>query len=240
MLKKTIRKFIKKSRIDAVNAKKHFNLNPQKTTLVVLGGSLGAKTISQLIAEKLDWFLSLDIQIIWQCGSLYYNQYKELSCKEVNISAFVNEMDQLYACADIIISRAGAATLAELSCVAKPAILIPSPNVAENHQFHNAMALANQNAAFKNSVKNRMRPLLPDDEAFENIFASMSLDIDCKNQENLPVVDNSLTSGINGVLVKVFIKFSFWKFLSRLIQLRISEVNMNMFLKFQNEEKHYF
>ena len=69
--------------------------------------------------------------------------------------------------------------------------------------------LANQNSVFKNSVKNRMRPLLPDDEAFENMFASMSLDIDCKNQENLPVVDNSLTSGINGVLIKVFIRYFF-------------------------------
>lgn len=71
--------------------------------------------------------------------------------------------------------------------------------------------LANQNSVFKNSVKNRMRPLLPDDEAFENMFASMSLDIDCKNQENLPVVDNSLTNGLNGVLIKVFIMCLFSK-----------------------------
>ena len=69
--------------------------------------------------------------------------------------------------------------------------------------------LANQNAVFKNSVRNRMRPLLSDDEAFENMFASMSLDIDCKNQENLPVVDNSLTNGLNGVLIKVFIMYLF-------------------------------
>jgi UDP-N-acetylglucosamine--N-acetylmuramyl-(pentapeptide) pyrophosphoryl-undecaprenol N-acetylglucosamine transferase len=170
-----IRKFIKKSSIDAVNAKKHFNLNPQKTTLVVLGGSLGAKTINQLITEKLDWFLSLDIQIIWQCGSLYYKQYKELSCKEVNISAFVNEMDQLYASADIIISRAGAATLAELSCVAKPAILIPSPNVAENHQFHNAMALANQNAALIVTEKNL-------NKKFESAFKAL---LDKKKQKEV-------------------------------------------------------
>ena len=70
-----------------------------------------------------------------------------MSCEEVKILAFVNEMDQLYSSADFIISRAGAATLSELSCVGKPAILIPSPNVAENHQFHNAMAFANRNAA---------------------------------------------------------------------------------------------
>ncbi len=149
-----IRKSIETSCVDALKAKKHFELNPNKLTLVVLGGSLGAKRINNLIAEKLDWFLSLDIQIIWQCGSLYYEKYKELSCDEVKILAFVNEMDQLYASADFIISRAGAATLSELSCVGKPAILIPSPNVAENHQFHNAMAFANRNAAEVVTEKN--------------------------------------------------------------------------------------
>ena len=149
-----IRKSIETCCIDALKAKKHFELNPNKLTLVVLGGSLGAKRINNLIAKKLDWFLSLDIQIIWQCGSLYYEKYKELSCDEVKILAFVNEMDQLYASADFIISRAGAATLSELSCVGKPAILIPSPNVAENHQFHNAMAFANRNAAEVVTEKN--------------------------------------------------------------------------------------
>mgnify|MGYP001214065040 CR=1 FL=1 len=142
-----IRKSIESLCINVSKAKKYFELNPNKQTLVVLGGSLGAKRINNLIAEKLDWFRSFDIQIIWQCGSLYYDKYKELSCDEVKILAFVNEMDQLYSSADFIISRAGAATLSELSCVGKPAILIPSPNVAENHQFHNAMAFANRNAA---------------------------------------------------------------------------------------------
>ncbi len=149
-----IRKSIETSSVDALKAKKYFELNLHKQTLVVLGGSLGAKRINNLIAEKLDWFRSLDIQIIWQCGSLYYDNYKELSCDEVKILAFVNEMDQLYASADFIISRAGAATLSELSCVGKPAILIPSPNVAENHQFHNAMEFANRNAAIVVTEKN--------------------------------------------------------------------------------------
>ena len=149
-----IRKSIETCSFDALKAKKHFELNLDKQTLVVLGGSLGAKGINNLIAEKLDWFISHDIQIIWQCGSLYYDKYKELSCDEVKVLAFVNEMDQLYASADFIISRAGAATLSELSFVAKPAILIPSPNVAENHQFHNAMAFANRNAAIVVTEKN--------------------------------------------------------------------------------------
>ena len=109
-----IRKSIEICCVDALKAKKHFELNPHRQTLVVLGGSLGAKRINNLIAEKLDWFRSLDIQIIWQCGSLYYEKYNGLSCDEVKILAFVNEMDQLYASADFIISRAGAATLSEL------------------------------------------------------------------------------------------------------------------------------
>lgn len=149
-----IRKSIEISCVDTFKAKKYFELNPHRQTLVVLGGSLGAKRINNLIAEKLDWFRSLDIQIIWQCGSLYYEKYKRLSSDEVKILAFVNEMDQLYASADFIISRAGAATLSELSCVGKPVILIPSPNVAENHQFHNAMAFANRNAAVVVTEKN--------------------------------------------------------------------------------------
>ena len=149
-----IRKSIETSCVDAFKAKKYFELNPHRQTLVVLGGSLGAKIINNLIAEKLDWFRSLDLQIIWQCGSLYYEKYKRLSSDEVKILAFVNEMDKLYASADFIVSRAGAATLSELSCVGKPVILIPSPNVAENHQFHNAMAFANRNAAVVVTEKN--------------------------------------------------------------------------------------
>lgn len=142
-----IRKSIGKGEIDPIEAKNLFKMNPKKQTLVVLGGSLGARRINQLIAERLDWFKSLNIQVIWQCGSLYYDTYKNLATNEIIISAFISEMDRLYAAADVIISRAGAATLSELCCVAKPALLIPSPNVAENHQFHNAMALAKQNAA---------------------------------------------------------------------------------------------
>ena len=149
-----IRKSIETCSVDVIKAKRNFELNLHKQTLVVLGGSLGAKRINNLIAEKLDWLISLDIQIIWQCGPSYYDKYKEFSCEEVKIIAFVNEMDLLYASADFIISRAGAATMSELSFVAKPAILIPSPNVAENHQFHNAMAFADRNAAIVITEKN--------------------------------------------------------------------------------------
>ena len=98
--------------------------------------------------KELFFFKTHDFQILWQCGELYFNKYKTLSCPEVVIKSFVYEMEKLYAAADIIISRAGAGSLSELSCVGKPLILIPSPNVTANHQFHNARVLVDKKAAF--------------------------------------------------------------------------------------------
>ena len=136
------------SAITASAAKRFFGLNPQKPTLVVIGGSLGAKRINELVAKELFFFKTHDFQILWQCGKLYFNKYKTLSCPGVVIKSFVYEMEKLYAAADIIISRAGAGSLSELSCVGKPLILIPSPNVTANHQFHNARVLVDKKAAF--------------------------------------------------------------------------------------------
>ncbi|GAB1855449.1 undecaprenyldiphospho-muramoylpentapeptide beta-N-acetylglucosaminyltransferase [Flavobacteriaceae bacterium MHTCC 0001] len=129
-------------------AKKHFNLKHGKHTLLVLGGSLGARRINQLIAEKLDFFETQNIEIIWQCGKLYYQQYKlHGNSKYVQVHEFLNQMDMAYAAADIIISRAGASSVSELCIVGKPVVFIPSPNVAEDHQTKNAMAIVSQNAA---------------------------------------------------------------------------------------------
>ncbi|MEK9739735.1 MAG: undecaprenyldiphospho-muramoylpentapeptide beta-N-acetylglucosaminyltransferase [Flavobacteriaceae bacterium] len=129
-------------------AKTFFGLDPNKKTLVVLGGSLGAQRMNNLIAQEKDFILGFGLQILWQCGTRYYNQYTRLENKDIIILPFVQEMDQLYAAADFIISRAGAGSLSELSYVGKPLLLIPSPNVTANHQFHNAKALTNQGAAF--------------------------------------------------------------------------------------------
>ena len=136
------------SGISASAAKSYFGLDPQKPTLVILGGSLGAKRINELVANELFFFKKHDFQILWQCGALYFDKYKTLSSQEVIIKSFVYEMEKLYAAADIIISRAGAGSLSELSCVGKPLILIPSPNVTANHQFHNAQVLVDKKAAF--------------------------------------------------------------------------------------------
>ncbi len=131
-----------------VEAKDFFNLKHGKHTLLVLGGSLGARNINDLIEKELDFLDTKNIQVIWQCGKLYYNQYKIYNnTKDVQVYPFLNNMDFAYAAADIIISRAGASSVSELCIVGKPVIFIPSPNVAEDHQTKNAMAIVEKQAA---------------------------------------------------------------------------------------------
>ncbi|MGB5418470.1 undecaprenyldiphospho-muramoylpentapeptide beta-N-acetylglucosaminyltransferase [Algibacter sp.] len=134
------------SKVD--EAKKFFDLQPNKLTLLIIGGSLGARRVNQLIEKKLDFFDMQNIQIIWQCGKLYYQQYKiHGNTKSIHVFEFLNNMDLAYAAADIVISRAGASSVSELCIVGKPVIFIPSPNVAEDHQTKNAMSIVNENAA---------------------------------------------------------------------------------------------
>lgn len=130
------------------DALSHFNLNPSKKTLLVLGGSLGAKRINELIESKLNYFKQNNIQVIWQCGALYFETYSAYgSNQEVWVQAYIRQMDLAYAAADFVISRAGASSVSELCIVAKPVIFIPSPNVAEDHQTKNAQSVAAANAA---------------------------------------------------------------------------------------------
>ncbi len=131
-----------------VEAKDFFNLKHGKYTLLVLGGSLGARNINDLIERELDFLSTQNVQVIWQCGKLYYNQYKIYNnTKDIQVYPFLNNMDFAYAAADIIISRAGASSVSELCIVGKPVIFIPSPNVAEDHQTKNALAIVNNDAA---------------------------------------------------------------------------------------------
>ncbi len=124
-----------------------FNLKNDKKTILILGGSLGARRINQLIDSSFELFSKLNLQVIWQCGSFYYETYKYKETKTVQIHAFLNRMDLAYAASDFIISRAGALSVSELCLVGKPVIFIPSPNVAEDHQTKNALAISNKNAA---------------------------------------------------------------------------------------------
>ena len=133
---------------DKSEAIAYFNLDANKKTLLVLGGSLGARRINQLIEKELDFLLSQNIQIIWQCGKLYLNDYSKYNEKDnVQVVAFIDRMDLVYAAADVVISRSGASSVSELCIVGKPTIFIPSPNVAEDHQTKNAKAISDKNGA---------------------------------------------------------------------------------------------
>lgn len=125
-----------------------FQLNKHKKTVLILGGSLGARRINQLIEEQLDFFKNQNVQLIWQCGKIYIDEYQHYGQKEnVQVHQFLNRMDLAYAAADIIISRAGASSVSELCIVGKPTIFIPSPNVAEDHQTKNAKAIVDKHGA---------------------------------------------------------------------------------------------
>lgn len=126
----------------------YFKLDANKKTLLVLGGSLGARRINQLIEKELDFLLSQNIQIIWQCGKLYLNDYSKYNEKDnVQVVAFIDRMDLVYVAVDVVISRSGASSVSELCIVGKPTIFIPSPNVTEDHQTKNAKAISDKNGA---------------------------------------------------------------------------------------------
>jgi UDP-N-acetylglucosamine--N-acetylmuramyl-(pentapeptide) pyrophosphoryl-undecaprenol N-acetylglucosamine transferase len=125
----------------------HFNLDPNKKTILVLGGSLGARRVNQLIEKELEFFEKQNVQLLWQCGKLYFEEYQKYQSKDVQVMAFIERMDLVYAAADIVISRAGASSVSELCIVGKPVVFIPSPNVAEDHQTKNAKSIADKNGA---------------------------------------------------------------------------------------------
>lgn len=162
--------------IDRQAAYDYFGLERDKKTILVVGGSLGAKTINDSIARHIDKLLQTDCQIVWQTGKNYFAAIKAkiseqgikfttdsanpLYAKRMFVSDFISQMDYAYNVADLVISRAGASSVSELCLLGKPAILVPSPNVAENHQYHNAMALVAKNAAL----------LVEDAEAVDNLL----------------------------------------------------------------------
>ena len=126
----------------------YFNLDANKKTVLILGGSLGSRRINQLIEKELSFFTSNNLQVFWQCGTFYMQDYKRFSeIENVQVVSFIDRMDLIYAAADFIISRAGASSVSELCLVGKPTIFIPSPNVAEDHQTKNAQAVATKNGA---------------------------------------------------------------------------------------------
>ncbi len=158
-----------------------FKLDATKKTILVLGGSLGARRINQLIAKELFNFNSQNVQLLWQCGKLYQEEYAQFNDEpNVQVLPFIDKMDLAYAAADVIISRAGASSVSELCLVGKPTLFIPSPNVAEDHQTKNANAIVDKEGALlikeselDTQFTNTINSLLNDEELQKKLSQNM-------------------------------------------------------------------
>tara|TARA_B110000003_G_scaffold276529_1_gene323614 strand:- start:2312 stop:3403 length:1092 start_codon:yes stop_codon:yes gene_type:complete len=133
----------------------YFKLDNNKKTLLVVGGSLGSREINKAIYSMIDYLEYLNLQVIWQCGKLYYDHYKsKVDSENIKLYDFIDQINLAFSVSDFIVSRAGASSVSELSIVGKPVIFIPSPNVAEDHQLKNAEAIVNNEAAILVEEKN--------------------------------------------------------------------------------------
>ena len=192
-----IRKDLLEVKSKHIEGKDAFTLIHSKKTLLVLGGSLGARRINELIEANIDFFESQNIQVLWQCGKLYYNQYKHYNqLPNVQVHAFLSTMDLAYAAADVIISRAGAISVSELCIVGKPVIFIPSPNVAEDHQTKNAKSIADKNAAILIKEKDL-------DSQFQSVFAALFLDDEQQQQLIENIKNLALVNATNAIVNEV-------------------------------------
>lgn len=146
-----VRQNVLETPLSVAEARKSFGLQPDKKTILIVGGSLGARTINRAIIEHLELIEGKDVQVVWQTGKRYYqNIVDSLKGKELpnlKVMDFVSDMGAAYKAADLVVSRAGASSISEFQLIGKPVILVPSPNVAEDHQTKNAMALVNKQAA---------------------------------------------------------------------------------------------
>jgi len=176
---------------------KFFELDASKKTILILGGSLGARTLNNSVLKYWNQICELkDIQIIWQCGKLYKEniqktlQNSEAKTNFVSVLDFISRMDLAYAAADVIISRAGAGTISELCIVAKPVILVPSPNVAEDHQTKNAMSLVEKKAAMLIKDVDAEEKLIP--ASLELIYNSAECVVFSQNIAKLAMTDSAI------------------------------------------------
>ena len=144
-----VRENIAKSKLSREEAILFFGLNPNKKTVLAIGGSLGAKNINEALSEGIDEFEKNDLQLIWQTGKPFIEKGREIAAGKSNIwvSDFIAQMEYAYGAADVVISRSGAMSIAELAVMGKPAVLVPFPFAAEDHQTVNAQKLVDKNAA---------------------------------------------------------------------------------------------
>ena len=166
-----VRQNVLDTTISKEEARKQFGLAPDKKTILLVGGSLGARTINESILQHLDMVEQSNVQFIWQTGK-YYNAaiMEQLNGKDLpmlKVTDFISDMGAAYKAADLVISRAGASSISEFCIIGKPVILVPSPNVAEDHQTKNAMALVNKDAAIY--VKDAEAPAVLLKKAIETV-----------------------------------------------------------------------
>ncbi len=161
-----------------------FNLDINRKTILIIGGSQGSKEINKHVFSCIEFFNYINIQVIWQCGKMYYNQYKELvSSDNIKIYPFLERIDLAFSVSDYIVSRAGAGSISELSIVGKPVIFIPSPNVAEDHQTKNAQSLVDKQAA-----------ILIHEKDLETEFKKMIMELNSSRD-----LQNKLSKNIKGL-----------------------------------------
>ena len=179
-----VRQNVLDNKMTKEEARQQFGLQPNKKTILLVGGSLGARTINESVLSHLEVIEKSDIQFIWQTGKYYSASIQEqLKGKEIpnlKVLDFISDIGAAYRAADLVISRAGASSISEFCLIGKPVILVPSPNVAEDHQTKNAMALVNKDAAVY--VKDCEAPSLLIDKAIsiagdENKLNSLSENI---------------------------------------------------------------
>jgi UDP-N-acetylglucosamine--N-acetylmuramyl-(pentapeptide) pyrophosphoryl-undecaprenol N-acetylglucosamine transferase len=162
----------------------HFGLDADRKTILVLGGSLGARTLNQAVLQDMQKLEEAGYQVLWQSGKFYFKEMhaklEDSSLKHIHLREFIREMDLAYAVADVIVSRAGALSVSELSLVGKPVIFVPSPNVAEDHQTKNAMAYVSHQAAVLlrdaeavGQLKSKVDQLLQDATFAKNLGENM-------------------------------------------------------------------
>lgn len=189
-----VRQGLRSPSIDHQEAVRSFGLDPEKKTVLILGGSLGARTINQCLMQNLDKVKNSGIQFIWQTGKIYIEEACSVVAQAgelpmLHVTDFISDMATAYSAADLIISRAGAGSISEFCLLGKPVILVPSPNVAEDHQTKNALALVNKNAALY--VKDAEAKDLLIDKAIETVNHPELLKNLSKNISKLAFTDSA-------------------------------------------------
>ncbi|MEM1215818.1 MAG: undecaprenyldiphospho-muramoylpentapeptide beta-N-acetylglucosaminyltransferase [Bacteroidota bacterium] len=178
-----VRESLLANQLDAASAKAQLGFDPNQPLIFVTGGSLGARTLNRALAAAKGQLANSDLQVLWQCGKLYEAEYRNSATAQLNsvkLQAFVDDMTVAYAAADVVICRAGALTIAEICLLGKAAVLVPSPNVAEDHQTKNALALSNAGAAI--TIK---------DSAAEAEMIATAADLINQPDRRLSIADNA-------------------------------------------------